>query len=213
MPGGSTPIVEAARELFAQLDALSFEHRVEALNELRLLLREHSPFRGEPVDCVLWVAAERVRGNDYNPNTVAPPEMKLLEHSVREDGFTQPIVSFKTDEQYEVVDGFHRHRVGREVADIQARLCGYLPVVVVNDLRGEKCDRMSATVRHNRARGRHRVDAMSDIVVELTRRGWKEKRIANELGMDADEVLRLKQITGLAELFKNSEYSEAWEPG
>jgi ParB-like chromosome segregation protein Spo0J len=167
--------------------------------------------RDEPVDFVMWVEADFVRANDYNPNSVAPPEMRLLEHSVHEDGFTQPIVTWVDGEDYEVVDGFHRNRVGREVADIRERLMGLLPVTVINDGRLDRGDRIAATIRHNRARGKHRVEAMSDIVVELKRRNWSDAKIGRELGMDPDEVLRLAQISGLAEMFADRDFSEAWE--
>jgi hypothetical protein len=142
---------------------------------------------------------------------VAPPEMKLLEHSITQDGYTQPIVSWSRDDVYEVVDGFHRHRVGKECKAVRERIKGYLPLVVINTERQERSDRIAATIRHNRARGKHKVEAMSDIVIELKRRNWSDERIAKELGMDADEVLRLCQITGLAEAFKDQAFSEAWE--
>jgi ParB-like chromosome segregation protein Spo0J len=109
------------------------------------------------------------------------------------------------------VDGFHRHRVGKECEKVRKRVHGYLPLAIINDSRKGKGNRIAATIRHNRARGRHRVDAMSDIVVELRRRGWTAERIGSELGMDPDEVLRLSQITGLVEMFKDREFSEAWE--
>ena len=158
-----------------------------------------------PVSCVQWVPSEEVYANDYNPNKVAPPEMKLLRTSIEEDGFTQPIVVWKTEEGYQVVDGFHRHLVGKELG------MSHLPVVVINKDREDRGDRIASTIRHNRARGKHQVQAMSDIVVELARRNWSDKRIGKELGMDPDEVLRLKQITGLAEMFADEEFSEAWE--
>lgn len=164
--------------------------------------------KDHPVNAVRWVPAELVVANDYNPNSVAAPEMKLLEISIKSDGFTQPIVTWlREDGLYEVVDGFHRHRVGKETLKLS-----HLPVVVINGDRTGKGDRIAATIRHNRARGKHRVDAMSDIVLDLSRRNWSDAKIARELGMDADEVLRLKQITGLAELFADQEFSEAWEP-
>jgi len=162
--------------------------------------------RAHPVSRVEWVDAGMVEANDYNPNAVAPPEMKLLRHSIESDGFTQPIVVWQTENGgYEVVDGFHRHLVGKELG------MPLLPVVVINDERTARNDRIAATIRHNRARGKHRVDAMSDIVQELARRNWSDNKIAKELGMEPDEVLRLKQITGLAELFSDREFSEAWE--
>jgi len=160
-----------------------------------------------PVSNVLWVPADQVHANDYNPNTVAPPEMKLLQISIESDGYTQPIVCWKTDiDEYEVVDGFHRYRVGTEFLKLS-----HLPIVVINDDRTGRGDRIAATIRHNRARGKHQVGAMSDVVQELARRNWSDKKIARELGMEPDEVLRLKQITGLAELFADHEFSEAWE--
>jgi len=158
-----------------------------------------------PVSFVKWVPAELVVGNDYNPNTVAPPEMRLLELSVRADGFTQPIVVWDTGTQFEVVDGFHRHLIGIMLG------LSHLPVVVINAARTDKGDRIAATIRHNRARGKHTVDGMSDIVADLARRNWSDEKIARELGMEPDEVLRLKQITGLAEMFADREFSEAWE--
>lgn len=197
---------------FAPLANLDEETRIEALNRLRLALRAYSPMQREPVDCVLWVKADQLHANDYNPNSVAPPEMRLLQLSIMSDGYTQPIVAWPdTDNTYEVVDGFHRHRVGQEVGAVRKRIHGRLPIAVINTERTSKEDRIAATIRHNRARGKHAVDAMSDIVLDLTRRNWSDDKIAKELGMDADEVLRLKQITGLAELFADREFSEAWE--
>jgi ParB-like chromosome segregation protein Spo0J len=158
-----------------------------------------------PVSRVQWVRTELVRANDYNPNAVAPPEMELLEHSIASDGFTQPIVVWECEDGYEVVDGFHRHLVGQKLG------MTHLPVVIINGDRTEREDRIAATIRHNRARGKHQVGAMSEIVQELTRRNWSNKKIAKELGMEPDEVLRMKQITGLADLFDDMEFSEAWE--
>jgi len=158
-----------------------------------------------PVSFVQWVPVESVYANEYNPNSVAPPEMKLLQHSIESDGFTQPIVVWQTDDGYEVVDGFHRHLVGIKLG------LTHLPVVMINNDRADRGDRIASTIRHNRARGKHQVGGMSEIVQELSRRNWSEKRIAAELGMEPDEVLRLKQITGLAELFADADFSEAWE--
>ena len=158
-----------------------------------------------------WVKEELVIANDYNPNSVAPPEMELLHTSIQEDGYTQPIVVYQHDGIYEVVDGFHRNRVGKEYADIRERIHGYLPVVVINDERHDKADRIASTIRHNRARGKHKVDSMSKIVLELKKRNWSDKKIGKELGMEPDEVLRLAQIQGLAEMFADKEFSEAWE--
>ena len=205
--------IELAEQLMTELSHMPEEQKINALNAIKLRLHEVSPFRAEPVDCVIWVPAEQVQANDYNPNAVAPPEMRLLQHSIREDGYTQPIVGYFDDEEhvFEVVDGFHRNRVGKECADIKERVKGYLPVTIINQDRRDRSDRISATIRHNRARGKHAVTAMSDIVLELSRRNWSDKKIAKELGMEPDEILRLKQITGLAELFADRGFSMAWE--
>jgi ParB-like chromosome segregation protein Spo0J len=185
--------------------------RMDALNRVRRALHVVSPMREEPVDCVLWVPAEQVAGNLYNPNHVAPPEMRLLAHSIEQDGYTQPIVAWPLEAGYEVVDGFHRHRVGKEVPEVAARVQGRLPVVEIKAGRADRGDRMAATIRHNRARGRHAVEGMVEIVRDLARRNWTDTKIAKELGMEPDEVLRLKQISGLAELFKDRDFSEGWE--
>lgn len=185
---------------------------VDTINQLRLKIHNVSPFKNEPVDCVLWVKNQSVYANDYNPNSVAPPEMELLRVSISSDGYTQPIVTMPDETgNREVIDGFHRNRVGKECKDIQERVHGYLPVVTINTDRRDKTDRMAATIRHNRARGKHRVDSMSEIVVDLKRRNWSDEKIAKELGMDADEVLRLSQISGIAEMFEDKEFSQAWE--
>lgn len=186
---------------------LDVDQRIDALNLVRGRLHRVSPMRSEPVDCVIWVEPESVVANDYNPNTVAPPEMELLRVSIMADGFTQPIVTHRGEAALEVVDGFHRNRVGRECSDVAARVYGRLPVVAIRSDRSDRGDRIAATIRHNRARGRHRVDGMSEIVVELSRRNWSDARIGRELGMEPDEVLRLKQISGIAALFADGEFS------
>ena len=197
--------------LLQSIDAMPFAEKVAAINAVKAGLKKISPFHENPVECVQWVPADKVIANDYNPNSVAPPEMELLHTSIQEDGYTQPIVVWAHDGIYEVVDGFHRNRVGKECEDIRERIYGHLPVVVINNDREDKGDRIASTIRHNRARGKHRVEAMSDIVIELKRRNWSDKKIAKELGMDADEVLRLTQITGLAEMFADRDFSQAWE--
>lgn len=204
-------IGDALSALIDELSKLPEDELITALNKIKIALHEISPFKKEPVDCVLWVKADMVEANDYNPNKVAPPEMKLLQHSIQMDGYTQPIVGFWEGDYFEVVDGFHRNRVGKECPDIRERIKGYLPVTIINEERRDRNDRIAATIRHNRARGKHAVTAMSDIVVELKRRNWSDQRIAKELGMDPDEVLRLSQITGLAELFADKDFSMAWE--
>lgn len=195
-----------------EMRALPLDELVDAINKAREALHEISPFSSEPVDFVKWVKNSSIHANDYNPNSVAPPEMKLLHTSIKNDGYTQPIVTSEGDEGVVVIDGFHRHRVGRECADIQEKVHGYLPVVQIRTSQDGRNDRIASTIRHNRARGKHAVSAMSDIVIELVRRNWTDERISKELGMDADEVTRLKQISGLAEVFSDSDFSMAWEP-
>lgn len=202
---------EVLKNAIKEIEKMDMPEKIEAINEVKKMLKSISPFQTEPVECVEWVKADNVIANDYNPNSVAPPEMELLHTSIQEDGYTQPIVVWKHDGIYEVVDGFHRNRVGKEYDDIKTRIHGYLPVVVINNDREDKGDRIASTIRHNRARGKHKVEAMSDIVIELKRRNWSDKKIGRELGMDADEVLRLTQITGLAEMFSDKDFSEAWE--
>lgn len=199
------------RQAIAEIGELSLDERIEAINEIKRELHRISPFQREPVDCVMWVKSEAIKANDYNPNSVAPPEMKLLEHSITEDGYTQPIVAWVNDDMYEVIDGFHRNRVGKESRKVRERVHGYLPITIINLDRRDLTDRMSSTIRHNRARGKHKVQAMSDIVVELKRRNWSDERICRELGMDQDEVLRLCQITGLQELFTDKDFSKSWD--
>lgn len=195
---------------FSYLLDMQIDDRICEINRLRAAICEFSPFKGEPVDFVRWVKNDEVHANDYNPNSVAPPEMALLEHSILSDGYTQPIVTWPNN-GIEVVDGFHRHRVGKESELVRERIHGYLPVVQINPGQQDKNDRMASTIRHNRARGAHKVESMSEIIVELKRRFWTDDRIAKELGMDADEVLRLQQITGLGGLFADEDFSEAWE--
>ena len=191
---------------------LKIDDKIDVLNSIKLLIHKYSPFSSEPVDCVLWVKNENIIANDYNPNSVAPPEMELLRKSIESDGYTQPIVSMSiSNDEFEVIDGFHRNRVGKECEEVKERIFGYLPIVKINDDRTDKSNRIAATIRHNRARGKHKVENMSDIVVDLKKRNWSPAKISKELGMDADEVLRLSQISGLTELFKDKEFSQAWE--
>lgn len=205
------PIVENIKFLLQELKDLDNYKKIEIINQIKILLHEMSPMKNEPVDCVLWIRNELVEANDYNPNAVMPPEMELLKISISEDGYTQPIVTHKEENKRIVVDGFHRNRVGKECEEIKNRIYGFLPVVTINQDRIDKGDRIAATIRHNRARGKHKISAMSDIVLDLKKRNWNDKKIARELGMDEDEVLRLSQISGLAEMFKDMEFSNSWE--
>ena len=163
-----------------------------------------------PVYNVRAIPLEKIKANNYNPNKVAPPEMKLLEISIWEDGFTQPIVCYydKANDEYIVVDGFHRFTTMLTSERIRNREKGKMPVVVIDKELGE---RMASTIRHNRARGSHSVDLMSNIVAELLEMGKSDAWICRNIGMSADELLRLKQITGLANLFKDEEFSKSWE--
>lgn len=193
------------------LSSLEEADRIDAINAFRQALHELSPFREQPVDCVLWVRHEAIKPNSYNPNNVAPPEKRLLLKSLEMDGFTQPVVAIRTGtHEYEIVDGFHRHELGKSKPALKKQLKGYLPVTCLRASRTRKSERMAATIRHNRARGRHQIQEMSEIVRELAQLGWEDERIGKELGMDSDEVLRLKQINGLLELFADRRFSSAW---
>ena len=163
-----------------------------------------------PVYNVIAVPLDKIQANSYNPNSVAPPEMKLLYQSIKEDGYTMPIVCYYLSEidKYEIVDGFHRYTVMKTHRDIYERENGCLPVVTIEK---DESNRMASTIRHNRARGSHDVDLMSSIVSELTQAGMSDAWILKNIGMDADELLRLKQLSGLAELFKDKQFSKSWE--
>lgn len=164
-----------------------------------------------PVYNIIAVPIEKIEPNTYNPNSVAPPELKLLYDSIRQDGYTMPIVCYfdKDKDKYIIVDGFHRYRIMRDYPDIYEREKGMLPVSVIDKSLD---NRMASTIRHNRARGTHNVDLMSNIIRELHEIGRSDAWIAAHLGMDRDEILRLKQITGLAALFKDVEFGKAWLP-
>jgi len=202
-----------AQDIARALDGMCIGEKVAALNDVRRILHAASPFHAEPVDLVQWVAVDDVAANDYNPNSVAPPEMELLRHSINHDGYTQPVVTWNAQDGREVIDGFHRTRVCKELDDVRNRVQGFLPVVTINDDCVERNDRIASTIRHNRARGKHRVDSMSDIVLELKKRNWTDRRVAKELGMDEDEILRLCQVSGLSDLFDNQDFSAAWDIG
>jgi len=163
-----------------------------------------------PVYNVLRIHIDKVKANDYNPNAVAPPEMALLETSIWEDGYTQPVVTYydKENDTYIVVDGFHRYLTLKNSKRIFEREEGHLPIVVIDKELG---DRMASTIRHNRARGTHNIELMSTIVAELVEMGKGDRWICKHIGMSIDELLRLKQITGVAALFANRDFSESWE--
>ena len=163
-----------------------------------------------PVYKVIAVPVEKIQANAYNPNVVAPPETKLLYQSIKEDGYTMPIVCYYLPDQdrYEIVDGFHRYRVILDHKDIYDRESGKLPVVVIDK---DLSNRMASTIRHNRARGCHSIEMMTSIVAELVKSGKSDAWILKNVGMDAEELLRLKQLSGIAELFKDKDFGHAWE--
>lgn len=182
--------------------------RVAIYNRLVQLAAAHVALP-HPALCVQLVPVESVHGNDYNPNKVAPPEMRLLHLSIAKDGLTMPVVvADDSDGSQVVVDGFHRTTIVKTKADVRESTGGYLPVVRLN--KGVE-DRITATVRHNMARGSHQVELTAKLVTALRKHNWSNARIGQELGMDPDEVLRLKQITGLAEAFADQSFSRAWE--
>ena len=184
--------------------------KIEFLNELRQYVSTLSPENVNPVDCVIWVPKENVVANNYNPNHVADKEMKLLYTSVKEDGYTMPIVTSWDEnlQKYVIIDGFHRNLVIRKYPDINDRCNGYLPIVVLKKTLDE---RMAATVRHNRARGTHSVDGHVNIVFNMLRDGKSEREICEALGFEQKEFVKLKYITGFAKIFKNYKYSAAVE--
>ncbi|GHT74529.1 hypothetical protein AGMMS50262_07680 [Bacteroidia bacterium] len=183
------------------------EAKIEALNYIRSMLHEVSPFKHHPVDFVAWERAENIEENDYNPNHVATPEMKLLITSIEEDGYTMPIVASPEEDTIRIVDGFHRRKSYQKSFKIAKSTHGRLPITYIREQHRERSDRMATTIRHNRARGAHDIDLMSNIVRELTEAGRSTEWIAKHVGMDKDEILRLKQITGLATLFADREFS------
>ncbi len=191
------------------LGRLSGDELDDAINLLRERISAHSPHREQPVDFVRWVKVEEVHPNDYNPNHVANIEMKLLYTSIAHDGYTQPVVCFYDQDarRYVIVDGFHRYFVMRSQKDIYDRNHGRLPITVIDKPINE---RMASTVRHNRARGSHSVSGMSNLVFKMLDNGWPDSKICNELGMEPEELLRLKHITGFSKLFENVEYRKAW---
>ena len=185
------------------------DDKIEFLNELRTFISSLSPQKSQPVDRILWVPVDIVQANDYNPNSVASIEMELLYVSISHDGYTQPIVTVYDKElgKYIIVDGFHRYFIAKTKVDISKRINGRIPIVVIDK---DITERMASTVRHNRARGEHMVTGMSNLVFQMLDNGMSEAEICQELGMQPEEVLKLKHITGFSKLFENAEYSKAW---
>lgn len=198
-------------ETLKQLLKNKFEEapdKIVFLNEIKKAMYELSPVCTNPVDNVQWVPMSMVKANNYNPNAVAKQEMNLLYTSIREDGYTQPIVCYwdGSQEKYIIVDGFHRNMIARMYKDISVRTCGMLPIVVIDK---NIDDRMASTVRHNRARGKHSVDGMTNIIYNMIKNGESEAAICNKLGMEPLELVKLKHITGFSKMFRNYEYGKA----
>ncbi len=196
--------------LCAQIARLPLKERVNALNRIRRKLHDVSPFRREPADLVLWANSDEIQANDYNPNHVAPPEMRLLQKSLEEDGYTQPIVVYPKNGKYTVVDGFHRLQIGKKTNAVKKRVHSFLPITEIRPDHHDRISRIASTLRHNRARGAHEIALMVKIVAELVEAGMSDAWIRKNIGMEADELLRLKQVSGLATMFKNQEFSMAW---
>lgn len=198
---------ELKKQLATAIDTAS--DKVLFINELREYLHKLAPIQ-QPVDLVRWVDVGKVQPNDYNPNSVATVEMGLLYKSIKQDGYTQPVVTVydpKID-KYVIVDGFHRYFIAKNKKDINQRNKGLVPIVVIDKDINE---RMAATIRHNRARGEHSIDGMGDLVFKMLDNGMADEDICNQLGMEPDELLKLKHITGFSKLFKDVKYNQAWK--
>lgn len=193
----------------AYISTIHPDARIDEINKLVSLINKLNPIL-QPIGNVQWIPIDLVEPNDYNPNSVAGKEMSLLYTSISHDGYTQPVVAIYDPDKgkYIIVDGFHRYFTCKNHSDIYEKNHGRLPVVVIEKDINE---RMASTVRHNRARGKHSIDGMSSMVFSMLQNGLTDAQICNELGMEAEELLRLKHITGFSKLFKNKEYRKAWE--
>lgn len=192
------------------IEKLQGEERLDKIEQIMDYLFDVHPLSSQPVSRIRWVDINKVTANDYNPNSVARTEMKLLYTSIKHDGYTQPVVTVydKKKDKYVIVDGFHRYLTCKTNKDILERNLGRLPIVVIaSDIN----DRMASTIRHNRARGKHSIDGMSSMVFDMLENGWEDQDICNELGMEAEELIRLKHITGFSKLFQDVEYKKSWE--
>ena len=196
-------------DIGAYVGGLPEADREASLERLRTVLHGHSIFKDQPVDFVTWVPLDQVRANAYNPNGVAAKEMQLLLTSILHDGYTQPVVTVHDEETdtYVIVDGFHRYYCLKTDPEVQRRTANRLPVVVIDKSMN---DLMASTVRHNRARGKHTITGMSNLIFQMLENGWSDSNICNELGMEPVELLRLKHITGFSKLFADAEYRQAW---
>jgi hypothetical protein len=201
-------MLENIKALIAQeLDGKDVDEKVAIINDLRAFIHEHSPMRSEPCDFIRWVKIEKVSPNDYNPNSTAGKEMNLLYISIKEDGVTMPVVTIGDGKDFTIVDGFHRYFTCRNMDDLKERMSGYLPITVLNKTLEE---RIAATVRHNRARGSHSVQGMSNLVFKMLQEGVDEEEICRKLGLDATELVKLKHITGYSKLYENVEFGKSW---
>lgn len=203
-------LISELREEIEEIE--NVDEKIDALNYVRGELHSVSPLKHHPVDYVRWEKSVEVEANEYNPNSVAPPEMLLLYESIKNDGYTMPIVSFKDETITRIVDGFHRRETERRNADISASTFGRVPLTNIRTEQTDSSNRMASTIRHNRARGSHSIELMSQIVSELVEMGKGDAWICKHIGMSIDELLRMKQITGLASLFQNKSFSDSWEP-
>lgn len=195
----------AIQRLLSMLDKDELQGAIERLNAT---ISNSSPFNEHPVEMIRWISVFELQPNNYNPNVMAPSESRLLELSIRENGFTQPLVVKEDDGKFIIVDGFHRYSLVKKKKSLLKKTNGMVPVVILNE--DKRAELMVATVRHNRARGEHQITLMSDLVKELSLLGMSDEDIGMKLGMDADEVLRFRQITGLREAFSDSDFSPAW---
>lgn len=200
---------DAVSALKGVLDTLEGKDRQEAIQAVKNALSAYSDKRHNPVDNVQWVNYNMVEANDYNPNAVARREMKLLYTSIKHDGYTQPIVTIWDGEKqkYVIIDGFHRYATMVYNKELRELNNSQVPIVVLDKSIN---DRMASTIRHNRARGKHSVDGMSNIVLQMLKNGWDDAEICNELGLEAEELVRLKYVSGFAKLYEGKEYGKAW---
>ena len=204
-------IEKLVSSLCEEMDKITdVDEKIDTLNYVRKMLHTISPLKHHPVDFVFWEKSDNVEGNDYNPNSVAPPEMKLLIKSIQEDGYTMPIVTYN-ESSIKIVDGFHRRKSERINGIISRSTFGRIPLTQIRESQKDISNLMASTIRHNRARGTHSIDLMVNIVSELTKAGMSDAWIIKNIGMDADELLRLKQVSGLTELFKDKNFSKSWE--
>ena len=199
----------ATHQIDEDMKSMTEAQQIEFLETIKANIHQRSPLNTQPVDYVRWVDVDDVQANDYNPNSVASQEMHLLYTSILHDGYTQPVVTIYDEDigKYVIIDGFHRYFTCKNNDDIRERNKGRLPIVV---LEKDINDRMASTVRHNRARGKHSIGGMSSMVFSMLDNGWSDADICNHLGMEPDELLRLKHITGFSKLFADAEYNKAW---